>query len=83
MPTVEERCQCNCSGCKLGTHCCILDNDCTIVRSEKPLTDEDMLREDEIRASAGLFDFEGLSSTSLNPMDDEQDEDDPWGDGEE
>jgi hypothetical protein len=76
MPTIEGVCGCKCAGCQQGKHCGILDNDCIPAGLvEKPLTDEDMLREDEIRASAGLFDFDGLSGSSLSPFDDEDEGD--------
>jgi hypothetical protein len=86
MPTIEGVCGCKCEKCKAGNHCGILDNDClgtsNRLNIDKPMTDEEMLREDEIRAATGLFDFNSLGGNSLSPFEDDTDAD-PEDDGDE
>lgn len=69
---LEERCDCNCTGCVSGRHCGLLDNDCGYPRSgslpEDLLRDDDEeLLDDEMRASMGMFDKGALDDNSLFP----------------
>jgi len=86
MLAINE-CSCKCPGCRKGQHCGILDNNCNeysfTPMPEGPKTDEEMLREDEIREATGLYDFNSLGETSLDPLEKLDGDDEPWGDDEE